>query len=62
MSKKWIEVVPPLPKERAKKAFEKWRLANPTVAAGLKAEDIIMDWIRAAKGKTLVRYRVALAE
>ena len=62
MSKKLIEVVPQLPQEIAKKAFEQWRLANRKVADGMNAEDIIMDWIRAGEGRTLVRYRVALED
>lgn len=62
MSKKWIEVVSPLPQELAKKAFEQWRLENRKVADRLSAEDIITDYIRAAEGRTLVRYRVALED
>jgi hypothetical protein len=62
MSKRWIEVGPPLPRDVAKKAFEQWKLTNRNVAERLEAEDILIDWIRAEKGKTLVRYRVALEE
>ena len=60
MSKKELEVVPPLPRNIAKKAFEQWRFANRKIANRLSAEDIIIDWIRAKEGKTVVRYRVAL--
>jgi hypothetical protein len=60
MSKRLIEVVPPLPPEVAKKAFEQWRLENRRIAISLKAEDIITDYIRAANGRTLVRYQVVL--
>jgi len=62
MSKKMLEVVPPLPRDIAKKAFEQWRLENRKIADRLSAEDIIIDWIRAKEGKTLARYRVALEE
>ncbi len=62
MSKKIVEVVPPLPQEMAKKAFEQWRFDNRKVADRLSAEDIITDYIRAAAGRTLVRYRVALED
>jgi len=57
-----IEVIPPLPQDIAKKAFEQWRLANRKIADRLSAEDIIIDWIRGKQGKTLVKYRVALEE
>ena len=60
MSKKWIQVVPPMPQEIAKKVFERWRIANAKVANQLLPEEIIIDYIRAEKGRTLVRYRVAL--
>ena len=60
MSKKIIEVVPPLPQEVAKKAFEQWRFENRNVADKLSEENIIVDWIRAERGRTLVRYRVVL--
>ena len=62
MSKKMLEVVPPLPNDIAKQAFERWRLENRKIADRLSGEDIIIDWIRAKEGKTLVRYRVALEE
>jgi len=62
MSKKMVEVVPPLPQEIAKKAFEQWRLDNRKVADRLAAEDIITDYIRATTGRTLVRYRVTLED
>ena len=62
MPKKWVEVVPPLPQETAKEAFEHWRLDNRKVADRLSVKDIIIDCIRAAEGRTLVRYRVALED
>lgn len=62
MPKKLLEVVPPLPRDLAKQAFEQWRLENRKIADRLSADDIIIDWIRAKEGKTLARYRVALEE
>ena len=59
MSKKWMQVVPPMPQEVAKKAFEQWRIANAKVANQLSPEEVIIDYIRAEKGRMLVRYRVA---
>ncbi|MBI1929290.1 hypothetical protein HYR99_34225 [Candidatus Poribacteria bacterium] len=62
MPKKLTEVVPPLPQEMAKKAFEQWWLANRKETDRLNIEDVVIDWIRAGEGKTLVRYRMALED
>ena len=56
----WVEVVPPMTREEAERAFRTWRDSNPAVSSSLGDQDVRIDIVRVLGGGTRFRYMVRL--
>jgi hypothetical protein len=54
----WVEIVAPRGPAEAREAFVGWLQDRGLDEAALQADDLRQDIIRAASGKTQVRYRI----
>jgi hypothetical protein len=55
--KSWIEIVPPLPRLEAEKAFQVWKEKFETEKGILDQSSIRIDTMRDLNGKTIIRYQ-----
>ena len=54
----WIEIVPALPKDEARKRLDEWKAQETASGRTVRAEDVREDLVRGPQGRCLLRYCV----